>query len=269
MNSSRYALSIMIGLFGLMFSLASLMTVGPVEVQADHVRECLYRRLNSEPVQRDVVQISSSQSCTDRSGWVLELSSIPPHDELSCTGGRIKDADGNCVDGPATPGGGTGGTPGSGGVPSGIDPDASGSGSGGSIGTGRSFDDEKPPTDEFETTGICEGDDDSNCDCDTEGDLNPENCEIIRYIEIGINVLSGIAGVAIVGGIMVGGYMYMTARDNPGQTAAARQRVAWALIALLILIFFWGVLQWLVPGGILGSPGGGGPPPIPSGGGPG
>jgi hypothetical protein len=120
-----------------------------------------------------------------------------------------------------------------------------------------------PPVDEVEFTDVCDGrlptpgpgtpDPElrgDNCDCDAD-QLNPDNCEIVKYLEIGINVMAGLAGLAIVGGIMTGGYMYMTARDNPGQTAAGRQRVVWALVALLILVFFWGFLQWLVPGGVL------------------
>lgn len=89
-----------------------------------------------------------------------------------------------------------------------------------------------------------------DCDCNTQP-LTPGTCSILRYIQTGINILSGLAALAIIGGIMSGGYMYMTARDNPGQTAAARQRVAWAVGALFILIFFWGFLQWLIPGGVL------------------
>ncbi len=91
----------------------------------------------------------------------------------------------------------------------------------------------------------------SSCDCNESGELNASNCEIVKYIEIGINTMTGLAGLAIVAGIMTGGYMYMTARDNPGQTAAGRQRVVWALVALLIMTFSWGFLQWLVPGGVL------------------
>ncbi len=118
------------------------------------------------------------------------------------------------------------------------------------------------PKEEIPFEEICEGatgegqvDEDTNCDC-AASVLDRENCAIVKYIEIGINVLTGLAGLAIVGGMMTGGYMYMTARDNPGQTAAGRGRVVWALVALLILIFFWGFLQWLVPGGVLESVGG-------------
>lgn len=112
------------------------------------------------------------------------------------------------------------------------------------------------PEEPLEVTDVCQTAvreqrlDPYNCDCDVEP-ITPDNCEIVKYLEIGIHVMTGLAGLAIVGGIMTGAYMYMTARDNPGQTNAGRQRVIWALTALLILIFLWGFLQWLVPGGVL------------------
>jgi len=107
--------------------------------------------------------------------------------------------------------------------------------------------------DTYVGTEICEDvDGESVCDCDDDsGDLDASNCGIVRYINIGINILAGAAGLAIVGGLMVSGYMYMTARDNPGQVAAARIRAIWALAALLLLIFGYGALNFLVPGGVL------------------
>ena len=92
-----------------------------------------------------------------------------------------------------------------------------------------------------------------NTDCEVADgeELSAKNCQIIRYIVISINLLTGVAGLAIAGGIVLGGYQYMTARDNPGQVQSARMHVTWAIIALLILVFSYAFLQWLVPGGVL------------------
>lgn len=84
--------------------------------------------------------------------------------------------------------------------------------------------------------------------------LNSDNCQVVKYLVIAINFLTAAAGIAIVAGMVYGGYLYLTARDNPGQVQAGRQRIVWALIALLILIFGYAGLQWLVPGGVLNSP---------------
>lgn len=81
--------------------------------------------------------------------------------------------------------------------------------------------------------------------------LTTQNCIIIEYLVTGINLLSALAGMAIIGSIMMAGYQYMTAKDNSGQVDAARKRITWAMIALGIFIFMYAALNYLVPGGIL------------------
>ena len=83
-----------------------------------------------------------------------------------------------------------------------------------------------PPEEVFEASEICGELDSGQTSCDCENSLDPDDCSIVRYIRIGINILSGLAGMAIVGGLMASGYMYMTARDNPGQVQAAKARAA-------------------------------------------
>lgn len=107
----------------------------------------------------------------------------------------------------------------------------------------------------------CEGDfvpstDGSQCIPATQTDcnakvLNSQNCQVVKYLVILINFLTALAGIAVVAGMVYGGYLYLTARDNPGQVQAGRQKIVWALIALLILVFGYAGLQWLVPGGLL------------------
>jgi hypothetical protein len=81
--------------------------------------------------------------------------------------------------------------------------------------------------------------------------LSTENCIIVEYLVTGINILSALAGMAIIASIMMAGYQYMTAKDNSGQVEAARKRILWAMIALGIFLFMYSVLNWLVPGGVL------------------
>jgi hypothetical protein len=101
-----------------------------------------------------------------------------------------------------------------------------------------------------------EGDITTSCDAE-DGNLNKDNCEIIGYLVTGINFLSAVAGMAITASIMIAGYQYMTAGSDiagsggPSQTAAAKKRITWALVALLVFIFMYGFLNWLVPGGVL------------------
>jgi hypothetical protein len=93
----------------------------------------------------------------------------------------------------------------------------------------------------------------TDCKITTSEDspLTARNCGIIRLLTAGINVLSAIAGMAIIASMMIGGYQYMTARDNSGQVEAAKKRITWALVALGLFIFMYAILNWLVPGGVL------------------
>lgn len=73
---------------------------------------------------------------------------------------------------------------------------------------------------------------------------------IVNDINLVINFLGALAGVVIVGAIIVGGIQYMTAGDNAQAVSAAKQRIINALIALFAYLLTFGFLQWLVPGGV-------------------
>ena len=91
----------------------------------------------------------------------------------------------------------------------------------------------------------------ADCSVGPGENLTSENCGIIAYVVVAINLLSALAGIAIVASIMIAGYQYMTARDNAGQIEAARKRIIWALSALILFIFMYAGLNFIVPGGVL------------------
>lgn len=91
----------------------------------------------------------------------------------------------------------------------------------------------------------------TDCDEAPGVELTAENCGIINYLVIAINLLSGVAGLAVVASVMIAGFQYMTAQDNSGQIEAARKRIIWAITALLMLIFTYAFLNFIVPGGVL------------------
>jgi multisubunit Na+/H+ antiporter MnhB subunit len=62
--------------------------------------------------------------------------------------------------------------------------------------------------------------------------------------------LSAVAVLAITFSLMFAGYQYMTARANAGQVTAAKNRIIMTIVALLLYIFMYAVLNWLIPGGI-------------------
>lgn len=81
--------------------------------------------------------------------------------------------------------------------------------------------------------------------------LSKENCGIIYYLVLLINVLSGLVGIVIVIMITIGGIQYSTARDNPQAAVAAKGRITNAVMALVFFLFTYAFLQWIVPGGVL------------------
>lgn len=79
----------------------------------------------------------------------------------------------------------------------------------------------------------------------------PGHCGILNYFVIFINVLSALAGVVIVGSIVGGGIQYSMAGSDPQKVQAAKNRIRNAIIALLFFLFGYGLLNYLVPGGVL------------------
>ena len=91
----------------------------------------------------------------------------------------------------------------------------------------------------------------ADCNVNPGEDLDTENCGIIAYTVLGINILSAVAGMAIVASIIIAGFQYMTAQDNSGQIEVSRKRIIWAMTALLVFVFMYAFLNFIVPGGVL------------------
>lgn len=88
-------------------------------------------------------------------------------------------------------------------------------------------------------------------DCNDSGGVNSENCGIIAYIVIFINVLSVLAGIIITASIAYGGIQYSMSGSDPQKVSAAKERIRNAIIALVLFIFGYALLNYLVPGGVL------------------
>ncbi|HTB48581.1 MAG TPA: hypothetical protein VK712_00700 [Verrucomicrobiae bacterium] len=66
-----------------------------------------------------------------------------------------------------------------------------------------------------------------------------------------IRILSDGVGLVIVGSIVVGGIQYSASRGDPQATALAIGRIRSTLIALLIYIFGYAILNYIIPAGFL------------------
>lgn len=86
---------------------------------------------------------------------------------------------------------------------------------------------------------------------DCQDGLTKDNCGIIKWIVAAIQITSVIAGVVIIGAIVVGGIQYSTSGDDPQAVAKAKGRIYNAVLALVVFVFGFAFLQWIVPGGIV------------------
>jgi len=75
-------------------------------------------------------------------------------------------------------------------------------------------------------------------------------CLIDKYVDPAIKGMIALAGIALVGSVVVGGIQYSAAGADPSKVAAAKGRIYKAIFVFLFFIFLYAFLQWLVPGGI-------------------
>ena len=62
-------------------------------------------------------------------------------------------------------------------------------------------------------------------------------------------VTYGVGAAAIIG-VLITGYQYITARDNSAQVMKAKNRLFQIVIGLVVWVMIWGILQFLLPGGL-------------------
>jgi len=67
----------------------------------------------------------------------------------------------------------------------------------------------------------------------------------IRWLTVGVGILS-------VFGLVISGIQYAAAQENPQSVAAAKSRINNIVIGILIYLTMFGLLQWLIPGGVFG-----------------
>jgi hypothetical protein len=78
------------------------------------------------------------------------------------------------------------------------------------------------------------------------------SCDLIyKYINPLIDFLAAAVGVVVVISVILGGIQYSASADNPQASAAAKKRIANALLAAIVFLFLWGFLEFIIPGGFL------------------
>lgn len=85
------------------------------------------------------------------------------------------------------------------------------------------------------------------------GDACVNDNPITKLLKDIANLLSAAIGVIVVIVIIMAGIQYTTSGGNPQVAAQAKKRIINAVIALVTWFFLFGILQWLIPGGIFNS----------------
>jgi hypothetical protein len=67
---------------------------------------------------------------------------------------------------------------------------------------------------------------------------------IIKFLTVGV-------GIAATGGVVFGGFLYLTAQGNAGKTQKGVATIMNALIGILMYALAFAIINFLVPGGIL------------------
>lgn len=66
---------------------------------------------------------------------------------------------------------------------------------------------------------------------------------VIRFLSAGV-------GLVIVVSVIIGGIQYIVSRGDPNATQAAIKRLTSAVMALLLFIFAYAILNYVIPGGL-------------------
>lgn len=67
---------------------------------------------------------------------------------------------------------------------------------------------------------------------------------IIKFLTVGV-------GVAATGGVVYGGFLYLTAQGNSGQIQKGIATIINALIGILMYALAFAIINFLIPGGVL------------------
>ncbi len=90
-------------------------------------------------------------------------------------------------------------------------------------------------------TALCEG-----ADKKAGGNASP-----IIFIGLAIvGWITALVAIAVAGGVMYGGFLYLTARDNTGQTQKGIVVITNSVVALIVWVFAYALINFIVPGGL-------------------
>jgi hypothetical protein len=85
--------------------------------------------------------------------------------------------------------------------------------------------------------------------CVPVGGNTLESNPIMVYLFGVLKIISGLVGLAAVGGFVWGGILYITARANAGQVEKAKLVMINATLGIILFVFMYAILNFIIPGG--------------------
>ena len=75
---------------------------------------------------------------------------------------------------------------------------------------------------------------------------------VFKLLTLVLNVLTGLVGVVAVGVFVYAGILYSSAGSDSNKVTQAKNLIAETTVGLLVYAVLFFVLNWLIPGGIIG-----------------
>jgi hypothetical protein len=76
---------------------------------------------------------------------------------------------------------------------------------------------------------------------------------VSSLIKLAITVMTILIGIVATGGLAYAGVLYASARDDQTKVAAAMGIIRNIVIGLVMYGFTIGIINWLIPGGVIGT----------------
>jgi len=86
--------------------------------------------------------------------------------------------------------------------------------------------------------------------CIDKGD-KVENNVIITWLSTIIKFLTVGVGIAATGGVVYGGFLYMSAQGNAGRTQKGVATILNAIIGVVLYALLFAIINFIIPGGVL------------------
>ena len=83
-------------------------------------------------------------------------------------------------------------------------------------------------------------------------DVGSDGSGVFDILNIALTVMTFGVGILATIGIVWSGYVYLSAKDDVSKVQKAKDRIFQIVIGLAIWAMMWTVLQFLLPGGLLG-----------------